>query len=77
MNNAIKIFTDYRQFQIFILGIFSGMPLAIIYTTLVTWMTSIGIDIAIVTTFAIARVFLFFEISLGAICRSSEYTNYT
>lgn len=57
MNNAIKIFTDYRQFQVFILGIFSGMPLAIIYTTLVTWMTSIGIDIAIVTTFAIARVF--------------------
>ncbi len=57
MNNAIKIFTDYRQFQIFILGIFSGMPLAIIYTTLATWMTTIGIDIAIVTTFAIARVF--------------------
>jgi len=57
MNSAIKIFTDYRQFQIFILGIFSGMPLAIIYTTLATWMAVIGVDIALVTTFAIARVF--------------------
>lgn len=57
MNSAVKIFTDYRQFQIFILGIFSGMPLAIIYTTLATWMTVIGVDIAVVTTFAIARVF--------------------
>lgn len=57
MNNAIKIFTDYRQFQIFILGIFSGMPLTIIYSTLATWMKQMGVDIAVITTFAIARVF--------------------
>ncbi|MDP5110427.1 MAG: MFS transporter [Rickettsiaceae bacterium] len=57
MNSAIKIFTDYRQFQIFILGIFSGIPLTIIYSTLATWMKQMGIDIAVITTFAIARVF--------------------
>ncbi|MDP5020816.1 MAG: MFS transporter, partial [Rickettsiaceae bacterium] len=57
MNSAIKIFIDYRQFQIFILGIFSGIPLTIIYSTLATWMKQMGIDIAVITTFAIARVF--------------------
>lgn len=57
MNSAIKIFTDYRQFQIFILGIFSGIPLTIIYSTLATWMKQMGIDIAVITNFAIARVF--------------------
>ena len=55
--NIFKIFTDYRQFQIFILGIFSGMPLAIIYSTLAGWMKGANIDIAIITTFAIARIF--------------------
>jgi len=55
--NVIKIFTDYRQFQIFILGIFSGMPLAIIFSTLAAWMKGANIDIAIITSFAIARVF--------------------
>ncbi len=57
MNNALKIFTDYRQFQIFVLGMFSGMPLTIIYSTLSTWMKGANVDIAIITTFAIARVF--------------------
>jgi len=57
MNNTLKIFTDYRQFQIFILGILSGMPLTIIYSTLATWMNREKVDIAIITTFAIARVF--------------------
>ena len=33
------------------------MPLAIIYTTLATWMAVIGVDIALVTTFAVASVF--------------------
>jgi len=55
--NIIKIFTDYRQFQIFILGIFSGMPLTIIYSTLSGWMRGANIDLAIITTFAFARVF--------------------
>ena len=55
--NIFKIFTDYRQFQIFILGIFSGMPLTIIYSTLAGWMKGASVDIAIITTFAIARIF--------------------
>ena len=57
MNNAIKVFVDYRQFQMFVLGVLSGIPLAIIYSTLTTWMKQMGVDIAIITTFAIARVF--------------------
>jgi MFS transporter, PAT family, beta-lactamase induction signal transducer AmpG len=57
MKNTLKIFTDYRQFQIFALGILSGMPLTIIYSTLSTWMKTASVDIAVITTFAIARVF--------------------
>ena len=53
----MNIFTDYRQFQIFILGILSGMPLTIIYSTLAGWMMGASVDIAIITTFAIARIF--------------------
>jgi PAT family beta-lactamase induction signal transducer AmpG len=60
--NALKIFTDYRQFQIFILGAFSGMPLYIIYSTLAAWLTDEHVDIAIITTFAIARVFYSFKV---------------
>ncbi len=56
-NNFLKIFTDYQQFQIFILGIFSGMPLTIIYSTLSAWMKSNNVDIAIITSFAISRIF--------------------
>lgn len=52
-----KILTDYRQFQIFILGIFSGMPLMILYTTLFAWLTDSGVEIAVITTFALARIF--------------------
>ena len=55
--HIFKIFTDYKQFQIFILGIFSGMPLTIIYSTLAGWMRGASIDIAIITTFAVARIF--------------------
>lgn len=51
-----KIFTDYRQFQIFILGIYSGMPLVVLYSTLFAWLKEANIDIAIITTFAIARM---------------------
>ena len=53
----LKIFTDYRQLQIFILGIFSGMPLMLIYFTLSGWMTDFKVDIAVITSFAIARGF--------------------
>ncbi len=56
-SNIFKLFTDYKQFQIFILGILSGMPLSIIYSTIAGWMKGANIDIAIITSFAAARVF--------------------
>lgn len=52
-----KSFADYRQLQILILGAFSGMPLMILYTTLFAWLKEENIDIAIITTFAAARIF--------------------
>ncbi|GAB4164452.1 MAG: MFS transporter [Rickettsiaceae bacterium] len=55
--NLIKILTDYKQFQIFILGAFSGIPLFIIYSTLAAWLTKSNVDLAVITTFAFARVF--------------------
>lgn len=54
--NALKIFKDYRLFEIFVLGIVSGMPLPIIFSTLSFWLAEEKIDIAIITTFAIARL---------------------
>jgi len=54
--NIFKIFKDYRLFEIFALGIISGMPLPIIFSTLSFWLTEENIDIAIITTFAIARL---------------------
>jgi MFS transporter, PAT family, beta-lactamase induction signal transducer AmpG len=56
-SNILKLFTDYKQLQIFILGIFSAMPLCIIYTTIAAWLKGANIDIAIITSFAAARVF--------------------
>ena len=55
--SARKILTDARHFQIFFLGAFSGMPLAILYSTLFAWLKDANIEIKIITTFAIARVF--------------------
>lgn len=57
MKNFLQIFTDYRYIQIFVLGIFSGMPLMLLYVTLFTWLTEAKIDVAVVTTFALARIF--------------------
>lgn len=55
--NILKIFTDYRQLQIFILGAFSAIPLYIIFSTLSAWLTDEHVDLAIITSFAIARIF--------------------
>ncbi len=55
--NILKIFTDYRQFHIFILGAFSGIPLMIIYSTLSAWLTDEKVDLAVITSFAISRIF--------------------
>ena len=60
--NLIKILTDYKQFQIFILGIFSGIPLFVIYTTLAAWMSQKGVDISIIASLAAARMFYSFKV---------------
>lgn len=44
-----KIFKDYRLFEILILGVISGMPLAIIFSTLGVWLKESGIDIAVLS----------------------------
>ncbi|MES2214594.1 MAG: MFS transporter [Pseudomonadota bacterium] len=46
----------YRLFQIFILGIISGMPFSILYTSLIAYLKDYEIDLSIITTFAIARL---------------------
>lgn len=54
--DIFKIFKDYRQFEIFILGMLSGMPLAIIFSTLAVWLADYDIPLEVITTFAIARL---------------------
>ncbi|MCP5369514.1 MAG: MFS transporter [Rickettsiaceae bacterium] len=56
-NNTLKIFTDKQQFNIFILGIYSGMPLSMIYTTIIAWLKLSDISLEVITSFAIARIF--------------------
>ncbi len=55
--SILKIFTDYRHLQIFILAIFSAMPLGILYRALPAWLTEENIAIAIITTFSISKIF--------------------
>lgn len=57
LKNLTKIFTNRQHFQVFILGIYGGMPLTIIFSTLSAWMKGENIDIAIITSFALARIF--------------------
>lgn len=54
--NIKQILKDYRLLEIFILGIISGMPLAIIYSTLSAWLKESGISLEVITTFAVARL---------------------
>lgn len=54
--NVKKIFTDRSHFEVFILGIFSGMPIVILYSTLFTWLAEEKIDLSVITSFAIAKI---------------------
>lgn len=54
--NIFRVLKDYKQFEIFILGMLSGMPLAIIFSTLSVWLADYNIPLEIITTFAIARL---------------------
>ena len=56
MSNFKKIFIDPKFSKIFILGIISGMPFAILYTTIIAWLNSFEIDFTIVATLALARL---------------------
>jgi PAT family beta-lactamase induction signal transducer AmpG len=56
-NNILKIFSDKQQLNIFILGAYSGMPLYMIYTTIVAWLKISDIALEVITSFAIARIF--------------------
>ncbi len=51
-----RLFTNYLLFEVLVLGIISGMPFAILYTTLISWLKDSGLEITIITTFAIARL---------------------
>ncbi len=55
-NALIAIFANYALFEIFILGILSGMPFSILYMCLVVMMKDMGVDLAIVTSLALARI---------------------
>ena len=63
--NILKIFSDYRHIQIFILSIFSAMPLGILYKAVPAWLSDAQIGIAVITTFSVAKIFysLKFQVS--------------
>jgi PAT family beta-lactamase induction signal transducer AmpG len=51
-----KIFTDLKFSKIFIFGIISGMPFAVMYTVLMAWLNHFAIDFAVVTIIALAKM---------------------
>src|SRR4051812_2476985 len=53
--SIFKIFADYKLFEVFVLGIVSGMPLSIIFSTLSAWLHEAHIPLAVITTFAVAK----------------------
>jgi PAT family beta-lactamase induction signal transducer AmpG len=54
--NAIKtIFTNPKFLKIFLFGIVSGMPFAILFTTIVGWLNDFNIDFTTVALIATAR----------------------
>jgi PAT family beta-lactamase induction signal transducer AmpG len=55
-NALMAIFTNYAFFEIFTLGILSGMPFSILYMCIVVMMKDMGVDLAIVTGLALARI---------------------
>lgn len=55
--SILKIFTDYRHLQIFILAMFSAMPLGILYRAIPAWLTEEKIALTVITTFSISKIF--------------------
>jgi len=56
MKKLSLIFTDVRFSKIFVLGIISGMPFAILYTTMIAWLNHFELNFATVTILATARM---------------------
>lgn len=52
--SLLSIFSNYALFEIFILGIISGMPFSILYTSLVLMLKDIGFNLSTATGIAIA-----------------------
>ncbi len=50
-----NIFTKYIFFEIYILGIISGLPFSLMYTAMVLWCTESGVALAVASTFGFAR----------------------
>lgn len=55
-NSIMAMVTNYALFEIFILGILSGMPFSILYTQLVLMMKELGVPLATVTLLAFAKM---------------------
>ena len=53
-NSLLSIFTNYALFEIFILGIVSGMPFSILYTSLLLMLRETGFDLSTATGIAFA-----------------------
>ena len=51
----INIFTKYIFFEIYILGIVSGLPFSLMYTAMVLWCTESGVSLAVASRFGFAR----------------------
>ena len=51
-----NIFTKYIFFEIYILGIISGLPFSLMYTAMVLWCTESGVVLSIASTFGFARI---------------------
>ncbi|MEY3197176.1 MAG: hypothetical protein RLZZ59_544 [Pseudomonadota bacterium] len=49
-----SIFTNYAFFEIFVLGILSGMPFSVLYTTLLVMLKDIGFNLSTATSIALA-----------------------
>lgn len=56
MKNSLNIFRDYRLVEVFIVGVISAIPMTILASTLIGWLTEAKVDISIITVFAMAKV---------------------
>lgn len=54
-NSVIAIFKNYSLFEIFMMGLLSGMPFSVIFTIFVVMMKDMGVSLAIVTSLALAK----------------------